>query len=408
MRVADILSLIDNGVIALPEFQRGYVWNRDQVRHLLQSLYRGHPIGSLLVWVTAAGTTAARGSEPTGYGTVELLLDGQQRITSLYGIIRGRPPTFFHGDTRAFLDLYFNVETEKFEFHLPMKMANDPTWISVTAVMQKGAVPCAMPFLTGQHPNASVYLDRLNALERVKERPIHAEKITGDDKTVEVVVDIFNEINSGGTKLSKGDLVLAKLCAARPQARNEMLVRLDGWRKQGFNFELDWLLRCITAVLTGQARFEGLSKTKPDEFVDGLRRAGELVDKLLNLISGRLGLDHDRVLAGRYALPVMCCYLEQAGGKLVSKAAQDRLLYWYVHSFMWGRYAGSTETVLNQDLAALKAGDTAYEQLVQQLNRVQFGKHSAVSLVAAPFRGEPLLTLLPAALRTTGFKLDGV
>jgi len=78
------------------------------------------------------------------------------------------------------------------------------------------------------------------------------------------------------------------------------------------------------------------------------------------LISGRLGLDHDRVLAGRYALPVMCCYLEQAGGKLVDKRAQDRLLYWYVHSFMWGRYAGSTETVLNQDLAALNAGAASY------------------------------------------------
>jgi len=89
------------------------------------------------------------------------------------------------------------------------------------------------------------------------------------------------------------------------------------------------------------------------------------------LISGRLGLDHDRVLAGRYALPVMCCYLEQAGGKLVDKRAQDRLLYWYVHSFMWGRYAGSTETVLNQDLAALNAGAASYEQLVRQLRLIR-------------------------------------
>jgi len=161
MRVADILNLIDSGVIALPEFQRGYVWNRDQVRYLLRSLYLGHPVGSLLVWVTSAGTTATRGSELAAYGTVELLLDGQQRITTLYGIIRGRPPAFFHGDARAFLNLYFNVETQVFEFYLPMKMANDPLWVSVTATMQKGAVSCAMPFLSEQHPEASTYLARI-------------------------------------------------------------------------------------------------------------------------------------------------------------------------------------------------------------------------------------------------------
>jgi len=214
-------------------------------------------------------------------------------------------------------------------------------------------------------------LGRLNALEKIKERLIHTEKLTGEDKTVDVVVDIFNEINSGGTKLSKGDLALAKLCAVRPQTRNEMLALLNGWRKQGFSFELEWLLRCVTAVLTRKASFESLKDVSPDDFAAGLGQAGALVDKLLNLISGRLGLDHDRVLAGRYALSVMCCYLEQAGGKLVDKKAQDRLLYWYVHSFMWGRYAGSTETVLNQDLMALNAGAASYEQLVRQLRLIR-------------------------------------
>ena len=52
MQISTILEMIDLGAIALPEFQRGYVWNRDQVRGLMHSLYRKHPVGSLLVWVT--------------------------------------------------------------------------------------------------------------------------------------------------------------------------------------------------------------------------------------------------------------------------------------------------------------------------------------------------------------------
>ena len=102
MNVSDILSQIDLGSIALPEFQRGYVWNRDQVRALMQSLYRRYPVGSLLVWTTRSEGASTRGDGAVAPGVVELLLDGQQRMTSLYGIIRGKPPEFFDGNAEAF------------------------------------------------------------------------------------------------------------------------------------------------------------------------------------------------------------------------------------------------------------------------------------------------------------------
>lgn len=93
MKVQQILDQIDSGDIALPEFQRGFVWNRDQVRSLFTSLYRGYPVGSFMTWNTAADAAAARGGVSTD-GTIKLLLDGQQRGTSLYGVIRGHAPKF--------------------------------------------------------------------------------------------------------------------------------------------------------------------------------------------------------------------------------------------------------------------------------------------------------------------------
>src|SRR4030095_5551592 len=104
MQIATILDQIDLGSMALPEFQRGYVWNRDQVRGLMSSLYQRHPIGSLLVWVTKTETAHVRGDRSLAPVMVKLILDGQQRMTSLYGIIRGRPPAFFDGNPRAFTD----------------------------------------------------------------------------------------------------------------------------------------------------------------------------------------------------------------------------------------------------------------------------------------------------------------
>nr|WP_206378153.1 DUF262 domain-containing protein [Sneathiella limimaris] len=88
MKISTILDHLDSGHMALPEFQRGYVWNKDQVRGLMDSLYRRHPIGGLLVWVTKSETASHRGDGPLAAGVVKLLLDGQQRITTLYGNFR--------------------------------------------------------------------------------------------------------------------------------------------------------------------------------------------------------------------------------------------------------------------------------------------------------------------------------
>ena len=94
-KLSTILDHIDSGAMLLPEFQRGYVWTRDQVRGLMRSLYLGYPVGSLLVWETEVDPEAVRGVTTSVTGTRALLLDGQQRITSLYGVMRGRPPAFF-------------------------------------------------------------------------------------------------------------------------------------------------------------------------------------------------------------------------------------------------------------------------------------------------------------------------
>ena len=107
MKISTILDQIDIGGLALPTFQRGFVWNRDQVRGFMDSLYRRHPVGTLLVWVTSTDGVQTRGDAPLAPGTIELLLDGQQRITTLYGILRGEAPAFFDGNSDAFTGLCF-------------------------------------------------------------------------------------------------------------------------------------------------------------------------------------------------------------------------------------------------------------------------------------------------------------
>jgi hypothetical protein len=259
MKISTILDHIDSGHMALPEFQRGYVWNRDQVRGLFDSLYRRHPVGGLLVWATESQSAAHRGDGPVAAGVVKLLLDGQQRVTSLYGVARGQPPKFFDGNAQAFTGLRFHLERETFAFWQPVKMGDDPLWIDVTALMKRGQAGHEdLIEALADHPEVGTkavrYSGRISRILGILDIELHEEQLTGADKSLDVVVDIFNRVNSGGTKLSKGDLALAKICADWPEGRDAMKAELKRWEQDGYHFNLDWLLRSVNTVLTGEAK----------------------------------------------------------------------------------------------------------------------------------------------------------
>lgn len=345
-KLRTLLDQIDSGTLLLPEFQRGYVWNRDQVRGLMRSLYRGFPVGGLLLWETDVDPTTVRGGG--GGGVRLLLLDGQQRITSLYGVCTGHAPKFFQGNPDAFTGLYFDVEEEMFEFYAPAKMSDNPHWVSVTELFVEGLEPYFARF-AAEPERAGQYLTRLNTLRQILERDFHEEKITGKDMTVDVVVDIFDRVNSGGTKLSKGDVALAKLCAGSSDIRASMRAHLDKWRDVGFSFTLDWLLRNATAVAKGRVEFSTLKDVGPAEFHTALDSTAGYIGTMLDALSGRLGLDHDRVLMGRGGMPVVSRLLHVSGGQFRDTAQREKTLFWYIHSALWGRHAGSTETVLAGD-----------------------------------------------------------
>ncbi len=401
MKISTILDHIDSGHIALPEFQRGYVWNRDQVRGLFDSLYRRHPVGGLLVWATESRTAVHRGDVPLAAGIVKLLLDGQQRMTSLYGVVRGKPPKFFDGNAQAFTGLRFHLDTEAFAFYQPVKMRDDPLWIDVTELMKKGTAGLG-EFMTLLSTNPSLtakigdYLGKLSRLLGVTDVDLHVEEVTGTDKTLDIVVDIFNRVNSGGTKLSKGDLALAKICADWPEARDTMKVKLGEWAKSGYHFNLDWLLRSVNTLLTGEAKFQFLHDKGAEEIKEALSRATKHIDTSLNLISGRLGLDHDQVFFGRFGVPVMVRYLDQCNGPM-NEIDRDKLLFWFLQAGMWGRFSGSTESFIDQDLAALEGPNGGLDKLLEQLRlwhgglRVEPGHFTGWSLGA---RFYPVLYLL--------------
>ena len=357
MKISTLLDQIEFGQIALPEFQRGYVWNRDQVRGLVRSLYKRYPVGSLLAWITDSSQAKGRGVLDVNPGQqVKMLLDGQQRMTSLYGIIKGEPPAFFDGDANAFHGLYFHAETEEFSFYMASKMQGNPLWVDVTRLMKEGEedrIQDEILEYTEDLKRTSSLTKRLIKLRNIRDIDVHIEDVSGPEMTLDVVVDIFNRVNSGGRKLSKGDLALARICSVEPDARSRMRKALDEWSEAGFGFSLDWLLRSVTTIATGDARFLALHDLDASTFNAALQRAINHTNTVLDLIGARLGLDHQQVLTGHFAFPILVRFLDDAGGAAQDVETQNKCLFWYVQTAIWGRYSGSTESVLSRDLNIL-------------------------------------------------------
>lgn len=201
-------------------------------------------------------------------------------------------------------------------------MRNDPAWIDVSALFVGGHTaigglfPSLLHVANGDEVLAGTYLGHVSAVAGIADREMHIEEVVGPDKTIDVVVDIFNRVNSGGTKLSKGDLALAKVCASWPEARLQFNDALAEWRDQGFDFKLDWLLRVVNGIVTGKAPFTALAPVPVSAVKEGLARARNYISGWLDVIASRLGLDHDRVLFSKYALVVLARQTHLNGGKL--------------------------------------------------------------------------------------------
>src|SRR6185436_17058804 len=96
MKISTILDKIDEKQLFVPAFQREYVWKRDDVKQLVDSLIKEYPTGTMLTWETAS-PPELKGAHKydSKQGSVRILLDGQQRVTSLYMLIRGEIPPYY-------------------------------------------------------------------------------------------------------------------------------------------------------------------------------------------------------------------------------------------------------------------------------------------------------------------------
>jgi hypothetical protein len=204
-RLEELAILVKAGDIKLPRFQRPFVWRRNDMLKLLDSIYKGYPIGSLLLWNSSQRLKSERdiaglniGEESTIYPT-NYLLDGQQRLTTICGAL------YWDGDiSNEVWNIHFDLDSE--EFVHPKNQDSTLLFPLNKLLDTHQFIRQCMRF--AHHDKQSLYIERAEKLLRtIKDYKIAVVKI--GDMSIEQVAPIFERINSTGRKLTIVDLMMA-------------------------------------------------------------------------------------------------------------------------------------------------------------------------------------------------------
>jgi len=362
--VSVLLEELGGGALGLPEIQRSYVWNRPQARDLVDSLYREYPSGLILLWrpkepPELRDTALGENNKKT---PAFLILDGQQRLTSLKKVFDGE------------IDVYFNVEEESFQIY-SQKLKANPLWISVKEVISKGAVNVWMKLqqtLSSQVGQSKLneYLQRLSNLERIKEYRYPVMIIHTDD--YEEITESFIRVNSSGTRLREAELAMAQLAFHWPGALvKEFESALDDYKQANYDLEARFLMRCFVAVGTGQCRFGSLSALWENSLtkLKGIwGKTKDAVDHTVNFLRNNAGIESSDWIPSINALVPLVVYLSSKKQTPLTDDEAKGLLFWFFEATIHGRFTGSPETKIDQDLKAIESAEPI-KGLVANLRR---------------------------------------
>jgi hypothetical protein len=374
-KIEDLIAEIEKEQLILPEFQRGYVWRRPAVRSFLTSLYRGYPTGSFLIWKTPE-PGKVRGPDQLDPESkfFELILDGQQRLTSIFTVMTGKPPPFYEGE-KLYFDLYFNVLDESFGYWKKITMQGKPEWLPVTTFFQEGFANFLQSRIDADDQVKSLYIENLERLKRLDEIRTYKYYVrTLNEPTMDRVVEIFNLVNSAGTNLSKSDLALAHICASWPEARETFRTTRGKLESHGFPFDLDFFTRATSTVATKSALYEPLYKTPITDVQDAWKRVERVLDQLVNLFRADAYIDSSATLPSDFPLIPLVAHLAQNEHGFSGEDEKYDFLHWFYAALMWGRYSGSAETKLNADVGAVgeaNAPSKLRDKLLQEKGRIK-------------------------------------
>jgi len=408
IKVSELVNKVQRGELTLPEMQRRYVWPATRVRDLLDSLYRGYPSGTILVWETDEEMpTRELAVEATKMPTTShklLLLDGQQRVTSLSAILSGEPVRV--RNRKRPIDILFNLEhpegpptdvteiddngftadvddvedeeTAERDIQEEMRkrtfvvasraLKNDPIWVPVSDIFKKTDSQILKSIgVSSEDERWDKYSERLQKVKKIADY-LYVMEVLEKSMSYEEVTDIFIRVNSLGIKLRGSDLALAQV-TSRWKGFINLIEDFSG----KFNADEDYIIetglpiRMLVVFATHQSRFKTIGKISKEKLEESWKTATDGLDYAINFLRENAGINNLSYLSSPFLLIPIAVYWILKKNEVLTPEEEKKLLRWFYLAHMRGHYSmGSSESILEADLGVLFRGKSL-DDLIQQL-----------------------------------------
>ena len=405
--LSSLVKYIELGEIGLPDIQRPFVWKNAKVRDLFDSMYRGYPVGYLLLWRNGLADDRTIGAEAKQKPARLVIVDGQQRLTSLYAVVNGVPVVRNNYDSEQ-IYIAFNPIEERFAV-TDAAILRDKAFITdISRIWNKNTdifevVDEYMDGLRGSRDVSDEDPKRIRKaitrLQSLTSFPLTALELAADISE-EDVSDVFVRINSKGTPLNQADFILTLMSVFWDEGRAELekFCREARQPSKGtsspFNYFIEpdpnQLLRVGVGVAFKRARLKYVYSILRGKDLETEQFSEDRRDEQFSVLKDAQA----RTLNIQYWHDFLGC-IRMAGfrsGKLIS--SQNNLLFsyilyligrtevgvdsfilrktisqWFFMSAVTGRYTGSPESAMESDLARLRDVENA-DQVVGRLKQI--------------------------------------
>ena len=375
MRVGQMIDDIKAKSLVLPEFQREYVWSKDQAKKLLESLTKEYPVGGLLFWKTTEPPELKNLKElPSNWGAVQVILDGQQRLTTLYLFLTGEVPPYYTAEDIAtdIRDLYFNVGDGEFQYFQPVRMRDNPRWVKVVDCFAGNSVNVfsIAKAIAGHDEKAfqlaEEYTFNLKKLTGIKGVDIPTQVVPAE-ASISEAIDVFDRVNSLGTNLTEAELALTHVTGNWSHARRTLKDKMDGLSKRGFGFDLTFMTRALVCSVTSHALFHHIHDAKLPELEDGWAKLSKALDYTTAILPDSAHIHSTGNMSSTNPLIPIVRFLILNGGKFPSDMSLRSGIHWLHLAQIHQRYGGQTNSRLEQDVTIVNREESPWQHLLEQI-----------------------------------------
>jgi hypothetical protein len=352
--ISELIHDINNGDIKIPDFQRPFVWKQDQIIELLDSIYRGFPIGTLLFWNSHEKLQSSRNlggfklPDTRPQYPVNYVLDGQQRLTALYGVFSksniAKNQTEYDIDPIIF-DIYFDLDENKF--------VTKNNCVTTHKNVELKILLDNYEFNQVIKAYEETYSRRANELQN----RLQTSKITivrTYNRARDEVAYIFERINSTGTTLTTLDLMVAWTWSKDFHLREKIDNTRENLAKKKFSDIQDkTILQCIGAVVNKTAITKDILNLVPTEVRKNYNTVNVALEKAIDYLSTQFSIASRELLPHQQQIVPLAYFFSKCHKP---SAKQLKILNnWFWRTSFSNRYADATDKKINEDISFLES-----------------------------------------------------